>query len=180
MEVHINGQAKAGTRPAERNMSKQKEEKTNAMRILDRLGIAYVSKAYEPGEFIDGLETAAKLGLPYDVVYKTLVTQGASRAYYVFVLPIDKELDMKKAARAVDEKSVAMIHVKDLTGITGYVRGGCTAIGMKKPYRTVVSDTARDLERIHVSAGRLGCQLELRPDDLCRATNAAYGDILME
>ena len=148
------------------------------MRILDRLGIDYKSKAYEAGEFTDGLETADKLGLPYDLVYKTLVTQGASRAYYVFVLPIDKELDMKKAARAAGEKSVAMIHVKDLTGITGYIRGGCTAIGMKKHYRTIISDTARALPKIHVSGGKLGCQLELRPDDLCRAADAAYGDII--
>ena len=155
-----------------------KEDKTNAMRILDRLGIAYEGKAYEAGDFVDGLETADKLGLPYDVVYKTLVTRGASREYYVFVVPIDKELDLKKAARAVGEKSVEMLHVKDLTRVTGYIRGGCTAIGMKKEYRTVVSDTARALPKVHVSAGRIGLQLELRPDDLCRAAGAVYADIL--
>ena len=161
-------------------MSKQKEEKTNAMRILDRLGIEYKSKAYEAGDFVDGLETADKLGLPYELVYKTLVAQGDSRAYYVFVLPIDKELDMKKAALAVGEKAVALIRVKDLADITGYVRGGCTSIGMKKQYRTILSDTARTLAKIHVSAGKIGAQLELRPDDLCKAADAAYGDIVME
>lgn len=156
----------------------RKEEKTNAMRILDRLGIAYAAKAYEAGDFVDGLETADKLGLPYDLVYKTLVTQGASREHYVFVIPIDKELDLKKAARSVGEKSVEMLHVRDLTRVTGYVRGGCTAIGMKKQYRTVVSDTARALPRIHVSAGKIGLQLELAPDGLCRAAGAVYADVL--
>lgn len=161
-------------------MPKQKEEKTNAMRILDQLGIAYESKTYEAGEFIDGLETADKLGLPYDVVYKTLVTRGDSRACYVFVLPIDRELDLKKAARTVGEKAVEMLPVKELTRVTGYMRGGCTAIGMKKPYKTVISDTARALPRIHVSAGKIGLQLELPPDDFCRAATAVYADILIK
>jgi len=159
-------------------MSKPKEEKTNAMRILDRLGITYESKAYEAGAFVNGLETAAELGLPYDVVYKTLVTRGAGGEYYVFVLPIDKELDLKKAARAVGEKRVEMVHVKDITKITGYIRGGCTAIGMKKQYVTVVSETAKKLLKIHVSAGKIGMQLELAPDDLCRAAQAEYADII--
>lgn len=159
-------------------MSKQKETKTNAMRILDQLGIAYEGKAYEAGEFVDGLATAEKLGLPYDVVYKTLVTRGESLEYYVFVLPIDKELDLKKAARAVDEKYVEMLPVKEITRVTGYIRGGCTAIGMKKEYKTIVSAAAKTQEKIHISAGKIGMQLELRPGDLCRAASAVYADIL--
>jgi len=147
------------------------------MRILDQLGITYESKAYEAGGFVDGLETADKLGLPYRLVYKTLVTRGASLEYYVFVLPIDRELDLKKAARSVGEKSLEMLPVRDITRVTGYIRGGCTSIGMKKQYRTVVSDTAAKLEKIHISAGKIGMQLALAPDDLCRAANAAYADI---
>jgi len=160
-------------------MSKHKEEKTNAMRILDQLGIAYESKSYDAGKFIDGLHTADKLGLAYDVVYKTLVTQGHSREFYVFVVPMDKELDLKKAARSVGEKSVELLHVKDIQHVTGYIRGGCTAIGMKKQYKTVVSQTAKALPKIHISAGKIGAQLELAPDDLCRAANAVYGDIIL-
>lgn len=159
-------------------MSKTKEEKTNAMRILSDTGITYESKAYDTGKFVNGIGTADKLGLPYHVVYKTLVTQGHSREFYVFVLPIDKELDLKKAARSVGEKAVELVPVKEITHITGYIRGGCTAIGMKKQYKTVVSETARTLQKIHISAGKQGLQLELKPDDLCRAARAAYADIL--
>ena len=109
-------------------MAKQKEIKTNAMRILDRMKISYTHQSYECEEFIDGIQTADHLGLPHDLVYKTLVTLGSSRQYFVFVLPIEAELDMKKAARAVSEKSVSMLHVKDITAVTGYVRGGCTGL----------------------------------------------------
>lgn len=159
-------------------MAKQKEIKTNAMRILDRLKIEYTHQSYECDEFVDGMETADRLGLPYEQVYKTLVTVGSNREYFVFVIPIAEELDMKKAAKAVGQKSVSMIAVRDITAITGYVRGGCTAIGMKKQYRTVISDTAEKLERIYVSAGRIGTQINLSPADFCRAADAAYGDIL--
>ncbi|KNZ41877.1 Cys-tRNA(Pro) deacylase [Acetobacterium bakii] len=161
-------------------MSKQKEVKTNAMRILDKLKIDYQHQTYESDAFIDGLQTADKLDLPYELVYKTLVTVGKSDDYFVFVIPIAEELDMKKAARSVDEKSIAMIHVKDLNKITGYVRGGCTAIGMKKQYQTIISDTAKGLAEIYVSGGKIGSQLKLRPDDLCHAVHAVYGDIIMK
>lgn len=161
-------------------MAKQKEIMTNAMRILDRMKISYTHQSYECEEFIDGIQTADHLGLPHDLVYKTLVTLGSSRQYFVFVLPIEAELDMKKAARAVSEKSVSMIHVKDITAVTGYVRGGCTAIGMKKQYRTVISETARNLQKIYVSGGKIGCQIELSPDDLCKACGAVYGDIIVD
>ena len=159
-------------------MAKQKEVKTNAMRILDRMKIAYTHQSYECDEFIDGIQTADHLGLPHEKVYKTLVTLGSSKQYFVFVIPIEAELDMKKAAKAVSEKSVSMIPVKDITAVTGYVRGGCTAIGMKKQYKTVISETAKELERMYVSGGKIGCQIELAPEDLCKASGAVYGDII--
>lgn len=160
-------------------MAKQKEIKTNAMRILDRLKITYTHQSYECGEFVDGIQTADHLGLPHEKVYKTLVTLGASKQYFVFVLPIEAELDLKKAAKAVGEKSVSMIHVKDITAVTGYVRGGCTAIGMKKQYRTVISDTAKKLDQMYVSGGKIGCQIMLAPEDLCKASGGVYGDIIV-
>lgn len=160
-------------------MAKQKEIKTNAMRILDRLKITYTHQSYDCGKFVDGIQTADHLGLPHEKVYKTLVTLGASKQYFVFVLPIEAELDLKKAAKAVGEKSVSMIHVKDITAVTGYVRGGCTAIGMKKQYRTVISDTAKKLDRMYVSGGKIGCQIMLAPEDLCKASGGVYGDIIV-
>lgn len=159
---------------------KEKEIKTNAMRILERMKIPYTHQSYECEEFIDGMQTADKLGLPHEMVYKTLVTVGSDKQHYVFVLPIEAELDLKKAARAVGVKSVAMIHVKELTPLTGYVRGGCTAIGMKKQFPTVISDTARQLTEMYVSGGRIGCQIKLAPDDMCRACEGKFADILMK
>lgn len=161
-------------------MAKQKEVKTNAMRILDRMKIEYTHQSYECDEFVDGIQTADHLGLSHDQVYKTLVTVGSSKQYFVFVLPIEAELDMKKAARAVGEKSVSMIHVKDITAVTGYVRGGCTAIGMKKQYKTVISQTAKNLQHMYVSGGKIGCQIMLSPDDLCKACGGTYGDIIVD
>jgi Cys-tRNA(Pro)/Cys-tRNA(Cys) deacylase len=159
-------------------MAKQKEVKTNAMRILDKLKIDYCHQSYQCNAFVDGPQTADLLNLPYELVYKTLVTEGKSKNYFVFVIPIDKELDMKKAAKAVGEKSVAMIHLKDLTAITGYVRGGCTAIGMKKQFKTIINDTAKGLDKIYISGGKIGLQIELRPDDFCIAATADYGDVI--
>ncbi|MDD6657060.1 MAG: Cys-tRNA(Pro) deacylase [Lachnospiraceae bacterium] len=161
-------------------MAKQKEVKTNAMRILDRMKIEYTHQSYECDEFVDGIQTADHLGLSHEQVYKTLVTVGSSKQYFVFVLPIEAELDMKKAARAVGEKSVSMIHVKDITAVTGYVRGGCTAIGMKKQYKTVISQTAKNLQHMYVSGGKIGCQIMLSPDDLCKACGGTYGDIIVD
>lgn len=161
-------------------MAKQKEVKTNAMRILDRMKIEYTHQSYECDEFVDGIQTADHLGLSHEQVYKTLVTVGSSKQYFVFVLPIEAELDMKKAARAVGEKSVSMIHVKDITAVTGYVRGGCTAIGMKKQYKTVISQTAKNLQHMYVSGGKIGCQIMLAPDDLCKACSGTYGDIIVD
>ena len=161
-------------------MSKNKEVKTNAMRILDRMKIPYESHTYECGEFIDGLQIADMLGLPHEKVYKTLVTVGNSKNYFVFVIPIAEELDLKKAARVVGEKSLAMIHVKDINAVTGYIRGGCTAVGMKKQYVTRIDESARELPKMVVSGGRLGSQLELKQDDLCRAAVAEYADVIVK
>lgn len=159
-------------------MAKNKEVKTNAMRILEREKIPFTHYTYECEEFVDGLQIADKLNLPYEKVYKTLVTVGNSKNYFVFVIPIDKELDLKKAAKSVGEKSVSMIHVKDINAVTGYIRGGCTSIGMKKQYVTRIEESAKTLETMIVSGGRIGSQIELKPDDLCRATKAEFADII--
>ena len=158
-------------------MAKNKESKTNAMRILEKEKIPYTHYTYECDEFIDGLQIADMLSLPYEKVYKTLVTQGSSRNYFVFVIPIAQELDLKKAAKSVGEKSVAMIHVKDINAITGYIRGGCTAIGMKKRYVTRLDESARDQESIIVSGGRIGSQISLKPDDFLKACRGKYAQI---
>ena len=143
-------------------MAKEKEIKTNAMRILDRQKIKYEVLQYECDEFIDGLHTAEKTGAPVAQSFKTLVAQGKSKQYYVLVLPIAEEVDLKKAAKAVGEKSIEMIHVKDINQVTGYIRGGCTAIGMKKQYVTRIDESAQKLEKMIVSGGRLGVQIELK------------------
>ena len=158
-------------------MSK-KEVKTNAMRILDRLKISYEYTTYECDEFTDGVQVADKLGYPHELVYKTLVTIGKSGGYYVFVIPIEAEIDFKKAARTVKEKSLEMLHLKDLTKVTGYIRGGCTAIGMKKQFPTLIQESAKELEQIHISGGRLGMQLKLSPFDLQKAANAEFADVI--
>lgn len=161
-------------------MAKPKEIKTNAMRILETKKISYITHTYECDEFIDAIQIADMLSLPYEKVYKTLVTQGSSKSYYVFVIPIAEELDMKKAAKSVGEKSVTMLHVKDINTVTGYIRGGCTAIGMKKQYTTRIEQSAQDLEKIIVSGGKLGMQIELSPQDLANAANAEFADIIVK
>lgn len=161
-------------------MAKQKEVKTNAMRILERMNIPFTHMTYECKEFEDGIQVADMLGLPHEKVYKTLVTVGADKNYYVFVIPIEAELDLKAAARSVGAKSVAMIHVKDINRITGYIRGGCTSIGMKKQYETRVDQSAQAFDTIIVSGGRIGSQIELAPDDLLAAAQAQYAQIIKE
>lgn len=155
-----------------------KELKTNAMRMLDRLKIPYEYHTYECDEFVDGLHIADQLGLSYETVYKTLVTIGKSKSYYVFVIPIAKELDLKKAAKSVGEKSVEMIPVKDINAVTGYIRGGCTAIGMKKQYVTRIDESAQKLEQITVSGGKLGMQITLSPEDLRKACCGEFAQII--
>lgn len=161
-------------------MAKTKEIKTNAMRILETKKIPYITHTYECDAFIDALQIADMLSLPYEKVYKTLVTQGNSKNYYVFVIPINQELDMKKAAKSVGEKSVSMLHVKDINTVTGYIRGGCTAIGMKKQYITRIEQAAQTLDQIIVSGGKLGMQIELSPQDLANAANAEFADIVVK
>lgn len=159
-------------------MAKQKEVKTNAMRILESMKIPYAHYTYECDAFVDGLQIADMLSLPYEKVYKTLVTVGNSKNYFVFVIPIAEELDLKAAARSVGEKSVEMIHVKDINQITGYIRGGCTAVGMKKQFVTRIDNSALSQEKIIVSGGRIGSQLELLPQDLAKAAKAEFADII--
>ena len=158
----------------------KKENKTNAMRILETLKISYEMCTYECEDFIDGVHLADMLSLPYEQVYKTLVTIGKSKNHYVFVIPVDKEIDFKKAARVVGEKALEMLPLKDLTTVTGYIRGGCTSIGMKKKFRTVIQKDAESLDKMAVSGGRRGLQLILRPNDLKRAAEAEYADVIFE
>lgn len=154
-----------------------KETKTNAMRILDRNKIPYEVINYECDTFIDGLHTAEKTGAPVEQSFKTLVAQGKSREYYVFVIPIAREVHLKTAAKAVGEKSVEMIHVKDITKITGYVRGGCSPLGMKKQFRTVIDKSAESFEQIYVSGGRLGSTIKVSPLALAKVVKAVFADI---
>lgn len=155
-----------------------KEIKTNAMRILDRNKIPYEINTYTCEEFIDGVTIADKLNQPYAMSFKTLVTVGKSKAYYVFVIPVDKELDMKKAASAVGEKNIEMLHVKDINAVTGYIRGGCTPIGMKKQYKTVINDTVMNFDKVIISGGKIGAQILLAPADLIKVTGAIVVDVL--
>lgn len=157
-----------------------KDNKTNAMRMLDKLNIPYTPHTYECENFVDGVQIAELLGEDTAMTFKTLVTVGKSGKYYVFCLPVDREMDLKKCARAVGEKALTPVHVKDILAVTGYIRGGCSPLGMKKPYRTVIHESARELERIIVSGGRLGLQLELAPGDLVKACTGEFADIVME
>ena len=156
------------------------EQKTNAMRILDQLKIPYGTIYYEvEGEFTSGNDVAKKTGVPEDQDFKTLIAQGKSERYSVFVLPVSHEMDMKKAAKAVGEKSVDLIPVKDINRITGYVRGGCSPLGIKRQCRIVIHESAKDYDTIYVSGGKLGCTIYLNPYDLAKAAKAEFADILL-
>lgn len=159
-------------------MAKAKEVKTNAIRILDAQKISYEWITYESDGFLDGVSVAEKVGLPPEQVYKTLVTKGRGKEYYVFVIPVAAELDLKKAAKSVGEKSVELIAVKEITAITGYVRGGCSPVGMKKHFQTVIHQSAEALSVIYVSAGKLGAQMALSPKDLAKVTDASFADLI--
>ena len=154
--------------------NKDKEVKTNAMRILDKHKISYETITYECDEFIDGLHTAEKTGAPVEQSFKTLVAQGKSKEYYVLVIPIAEEVDLKAAARVLGEKSIEMIHVKDITAVTGYVRGGCSPLGMKKKYKTIIQESAEKYSEIYVSGGRIGSTIKVNPVDLARAAGAEF------
>ena len=158
---------------------KDKEEKTNVMRVLDSKKIEYTSHSYEPDATMTGEEIAALLGENPDKVFKTLVTQAKSGQYYVFVIPVQCELDLKKAAKAAGEKAISMIKQKDLLPLTGYVHGGCSPVGMKKHFPTFIHETAEGFEKMYVSAGKVGFQVELSPADLINASSGVYEDIVV-
>ena len=151
--------------------------KTNAMRVLDKNKIAYDVIYYECEEFIDGLHTAQVTGAPVQQYFKTLVLKGKSAQYYVLVIPIAEEIDLKKAAKAVSEKSIEMIPVKDITAVTGYVRGGCTPLAMKKQFPTYIHQTALNYEKIYISGGHLGVTLVLNPKELAAVVSGTFCDL---
>ena len=162
-------------------MSKQKEEKTNVMRVLDREKIPYTAHTYPVGDSVpDGVTVAQMLGQDPDAVFKTLVTKGASGGYYVFPIPVAATLDLKKAARAVGEKSVVMLPAKELLPLTGYVHGGCSPVGMKKRFPTVFHESCLEQETICVSAGKVGFQAEVRPEDLIALVDGTTADVTVE
>lgn len=154
------------------------QSKTNAMRMLEKAKITYQFHEYDHEDgAIDGVSVAEKLQQNPDQVFKTLVTQGASKQFYVFVIPVAKELDLKKAAKSVNEKNVSMLAVADLLKTTGYIRGGCSPIGMKKQFVTVVDESAQKQDTIMVSAGRIGAQVQLSPMDLAAVTGAVFAAV---
>lgn len=155
-------------------------DKTNVMRVLDGKKISYESHTYEPDPTLSGAQIAEILGENPDHVFKTLVTQGKSGGYYVFVVPVQAELDLKRAAKAAGEKAVNMIKQKELLPLTGYVHGGCSPIGMKKQFPTFIHETAKQYDNIFVSAGKVGCQIELSPQDLMTVVRCDFADIVAE
>lgn len=155
-------------------------DKTNVMRVLDGKKISYESHTYEPDPTLSGAQIAEILGENPDHVFKTLVTQGKSGGYYVFVVPVQAELDLKRAAKAAGEKAVNMIKQKELLPLTGYVHGGCSPIGMKKQFPTFIHETAKQYDNIFVSAGKVGCQIELSPQDLMSVVRCDFVDIVAE
>ena len=158
----------------------KKEEKTNVMRVLEQKKIPYTAHAYPADGPIDGVSVAGYLGQDVEQVFKTLVTRAASGAYYVFDIPVAESLDLKKAAKAVGEKSIAMIQQKELLPLTGYVHGGCSPVGMKKQFPTVFHETVILFDTICVSAGKIGAQVEVAPNDLIALLGAETADLVVE
>ena len=161
-------------------MAKNKEEKTNVMRTLEQKKIPYTAFSYDPNGPLDGVSVAASLGQDPAAVFKTLVTKGAGGAYYVFDIPVAENLDLKKAARAVGEKSIAMLPQKELLPLTGYVHGGCSPIGMKKPFPTYCDETCVLFDTIIFSGGRIGTQIEMSFDDLCQLVDVEPVDLVVD
>ena len=155
-------------------------EKTNPMRILDKAGIPYEVHDYTSSGAIAGADVAAAMGEDPEEVFKTLVTQGRSERYYVFVVPVDRELDLKKAAKAVGEKSIEMLKSKDLLPLTGYIHGGCSPVGMKKFFKTTIDSTAENCETFCISAGKIGYQVELSPRDLAKVIRYQMADLTVD
>lgn len=160
-------------------MTKSKN-KTNVMRILDGKKIEYKFYSYEADATLTGIDVAHKLNKDENTVFKTLVTVGKSKEHYVFVIPVNKELDLKKASKSVSEKNISMVKSKDLLALTGYIHGGCSPIGMKKPFKIVFHDTVNELDTITFSAGKIGCQVELRTQDLTKAIDFSMANICVE
>ena len=158
----------------------KKEDKTTVMRVLEQKQISYTAHAYPADGPIDGVSVAAYLGQDPQQVFKTLVTKAASGAYYVFDIPVEDSLDLKKAAKAVGEKSIAMIHQKELLPLTGYVHGGCSPVGMKKQFPTVFHETVILFDTICVSAGKIGAQVEVEPQALMDLIGAETADLIVE
>ena len=163
-------------------MAKEKQEKTNVMRLLEQKKIPYQAHTYAhcEGEAPDGVAVARSLGQDPDAVFKTLVTKGASGAYYVFPIPVAATLDLKKAAKAAGEKSVAMLPAKELLPLTGYIHGGCSPVGMKKLFPTVFHESCLEQESICVSAGKVGFQVEVKPQDLISYVRGRTADVIVE
>ena len=160
-------------------MAKQaKERKTNALREIEAAGLDHRFITFDCEEALSGVDVAATLGEDPDRVFKTLVTQGKSGEHYVFMIPVACELDLKKAAATVDEKSIAMIKSKELLPLTGYIHGGCSPLGMKKAFPTWIHETARAHEAMFVSAGKVGFQIELAPADLADAAGCRFADLI--
>mgnify|MGYP002509475712 CR=1 FL=1 len=162
-------------------MSKQKEEKTNVMRVLDQKKVPYTPHTYPAGDAApDGVSVANLLGQDPSAVFKTLVAKGASGGYYVFDIPVAETLDLKKAAKAVGEKSIAMLPARELLPLTGYVHGGCSPVGMKKRFPTVFHESCLEQETVCVSAGKVGFQVEVKPEDLISLVGGTTADLISE
>ena len=157
---------------------KDKDMKTNVMRLLDQAGIQYNNYCYADTDAISGVEVAAAMNQPMERVFKTLVTVSASKQYYVFVIPVAEELNLKKAAAAVNEKSIEMLKQKDLLPLTGYIHGGCSPIGMKKQFKTTIHESALQFDTIIFSAGKIGYQVEVSPDELKKIVDYQTCDII--
>ena len=159
-------------------MAKEKIQKTNAMRLLDSAGLDYEMASYDYDESdLSGVHAAAELGVSPEIVFKTLVTRGDNNAFFVFVIPVAESLDLKKAAKVSGNKRIEMIHVKEILDITGYIRGGCSPIGMKKEYPTYIDETAQLYEKIYFSAGKRGVQIILDPEELAGVTGGIFADL---
>jgi len=153
--------------------------KTNAMRILDSNKIQYSTHSYENKDGkLDGVAVAHKIGKDVDQVFKTLVTQGHSKDFYVFVIPVSEELDMKKASKIAQEKNIEMIQVKDINKVTGYIRGGCSPLGMKKIFKTFIQEDALLFDTIIFSGGKIGAQIEINPNDIPQVIECSFADII--
>ena len=156
---------------------KRDAKKTNVMRLLEQVGVDYVSHIYLDSDAVGGMEVADFLGENPSQTFKTLVTVGHSKEHFVFLVPVNKELDLKKAANSVNEKNVEMLKSKELLPLTGYIHGGCSPIGMKKQFVTVIDESAKNFDTIMFSGGKIGYQVEVKVGDLNKALDFSFADI---